>query len=50
METEFEALEARMRSDGSYDRLQGLAERLATSFRPDPARMAAAAQIVGCGG
>jgi hemerythrin-like domain-containing protein len=50
METEFEALEARMRADGSYDRLHGLADRLTTSFRPDPARMAAAAQMVGCGG
>ena len=50
METEFEALEARMRADGSYDRLHGVADRLTTSFRPDPARMAAAAQMVGCGG
>jgi len=50
METDFEAFEARMRADGSYDRLQGLADRLTTSFRPDPARMAAAAQMVGCGG
>jgi hemerythrin-like domain-containing protein len=49
METEFDALEARMRADGSYDRLHGLADRLTTSFRPDPARMAAAAQTVGCG-
>ena len=50
METEFEALEARMRADGSYDRLHALADRLTASFRPDPARMAAAAQMVGCGG
>ena len=50
MATEFEALEARMRADGSYDRLHGLADRLTTSFRPDPARMAAAVQMVGCGG
>jgi hemerythrin-like domain-containing protein len=49
METEFEALEARMRADGSYDRLHGLADRLTAAFRPDPARMAAAAQMVGCG-
>ena len=42
METEFEALEARMRADGSYDRLHGLADRLTAAFRPDPARMAAA--------
>jgi hemerythrin-like domain-containing protein len=50
METEFEALEARMRADGSYDRLRGLASRLTAAFRPDPARMAAAANLVGCGG
>jgi hemerythrin-like domain-containing protein len=50
METEFEALEARMRADGSYDRLHALADRLTASFRPDAARMAAAAQVVGCGG
>jgi len=50
METDFEAFEARMRADGSYDRLRGLADRLSASFRPDPARMAAAAQMVGCGG
>ena len=49
METEFEALEARMRADGSYDRLHGLADRLTAAFRPDPARMAAAAQMAGCG-
>jgi hypothetical protein len=39
-----------MRADGSLDRLHGLADRLTAAFRPDPARMAAAAQIVGCGG
>jgi hemerythrin-like domain-containing protein len=50
METQFEALEARMRADGSHDRLHGLADRLMAAFRPDPARMAAAAQMTGCGG
>ncbi len=50
METDFAAFEARMRADGSYDRLHGLADRLTAAFRPDPARMAAAAQMVGCGG
>jgi hemerythrin-like domain-containing protein len=50
MQTEFEVLEAGMRADGSYDRLHGLADRLAATYRPDPARMAAAAQMVGCGG
>ena len=48
METDFAAFEARMRADGSYDRLHGLADRLTAAFRPDPARMAAA-QMVGCG-
>jgi hemerythrin-like domain-containing protein len=50
MEVEFEAFEARMRADGSYDRFRGLAGRLTEAFRPDPARMTAAAQGVGCGG
>jgi len=50
METEFEAVDARLRADGSLDRLHGLAERLTAAFRPDPARMAAAARMVGCGG
>jgi hypothetical protein len=50
MATEFQTLEARMRADGSLDRLHALADRLTAAFRPDPARMAAAAQIVGCGG
>jgi hemerythrin-like domain-containing protein len=50
MRAEFETLEARMRGDGSLDRLHGLADRLTAAFRPDPVRMAAAAQMVGCGG
>ena len=50
METDFEAFEARMRADGSYDGLYGLADRLIAAFRPEPSRMAAAAQLVGCGG
>ena len=49
MVTDFEAFETRMRADGSYDRLHGLADRLTAAFRPDPVRMAAAAQMVGCG-
>jgi len=49
MEADFAAFEARMRADGSYDRLHGLADRLTAAFRPDPARMAAAARMVGCG-
>ena len=47
METDFAAFEARMRADGSYGRLHGLADRLTAAFRPDPARMAAAARMVG---
>ena len=43
METQFEAFETRMRADGSYDTLLGLADRLAALFRPDLARTAAAA-------
>ena len=49
MEADFAAFEARRRADGSYDRLHGLADRLTAAFRPDPARMAAAARMVGCG-
>jgi hemerythrin-like domain-containing protein len=48
MEADFAAFEARMRADGSYDHLHGLADRLTAAFRPDPVRMAAA-QMVGCG-
>jgi hemerythrin-like domain-containing protein len=50
METDFEAFEARTRADGSYDGLHALADRLTAAYRPDPARMSAAAQLVGCGG
>jgi hemerythrin-like domain-containing protein len=39
MNTEFEAFEAGMRADGTYDRLQALAERLASRFRPAAVRM-----------
>lgn len=49
MSSQFEELEARMRADGSYDRLQQLAERLTIRFQPDPARMAAAAEMSHCG-
>ena len=49
MSTEFEAFELRMRADGSYDRLRTLADRLTTRYRPDPERMAAAAQMSHCG-
>ena len=50
LETAFERFEAGLRADGSYDRLLALAESLRAAHRPDPARMAAAAQMVGCGG
>jgi hemerythrin-like domain-containing protein len=50
MEAAFEVLEASMRADGSYDRLRGLADRLTAAYRPDPGRMAAAAQATACGG
>jgi hemerythrin-like domain-containing protein len=50
MEAAFEVLEARMHADGSYDRLHDLADRLSAAYRPDPGRMAAAAQLMACGG
>lgn len=49
MNTQFEEFEARMQADGSSDALQDLAERLTARFHPDPARMAAAAQMLHCG-
>ena len=49
MSTQFDAFEARMHADGSYDRLRALADRLVARFRPDPVRMAAAAQMAHCG-
>ena len=49
MEAEFAAFDARLRADGSYDRLHALADRLTATFRPDPARLTAA-QGLGCGG
>lgn len=50
LETAFERFEAGLREDGSYDRLLTLSETLTRTFRPDPVRMATAAQMVGCGG
>jgi hemerythrin-like domain-containing protein len=47
--TGFEALERTWRAEGTYDRLQGLADTLSASFRPDPARTAAVAEGAGCG-
>ncbi|HET9317866.1 MAG TPA: hemerythrin domain-containing protein [Vicinamibacteria bacterium] len=48
MNTQFEAFEAGMRADGTYDGLQSLAERLTARFRPDPARLEMASRM-GCG-
>jgi len=47
MEAEFSAFDSRLRADGSYDRLHGLADRLSAGFRPD---LAPAAQGLVCGG
>jgi hemerythrin-like domain-containing protein len=49
IESAFEAADDRRRADGSLDRLHALADRLTSAFRPDPARMAASANLVGCG-
>ena len=38
---EFGSFEAKAGADGTRDRLEALAQRLAASFRPDEARMAA---------
>ncbi len=48
MEAAFESFERAQRADGTYDRLQRLAEELVASFPPDAARMAVAAQGGGC--
>lgn len=40
---DFAAFEAKAGADGTRDRLEALAERLVSSFRPDEARMAAGA-------
>ena len=49
IDTEFEAFASRLHGSGSGDRLHGLAESLAARFRPDPVRLAAAAQASHCG-
>jgi hypothetical protein len=49
MNAQFEAFEARMRLDGSYDGLHEMAERLTRRFRPDPQRMQAASRMSPCG-
>jgi len=45
----YAAFDAGRREDGTYDRLDALGEKLVAAFRPDPARMAAAANLVACG-
>ena len=49
METAFEEFERQLSGDGTGDLLRALAERLTTSFAPDPERMAAAAAMPHCG-
>jgi hypothetical protein len=49
IDTEFEALSARVEVDGSLDRLRRLADGLVAGFRPDPARMEEAAHLLPCG-
>ena len=49
MLAEFQAFDAGRRADGTYDRLEGLADRLVAAFRPDPVRMADAENLVACG-
>lgn len=47
--TAFDAFDADRRADGTYDRLEALADRLVGVFRPDPGRMAEAENLVACG-
>jgi hemerythrin-like domain-containing protein len=49
LESEFEAFDRNMRTSGALDRLRGTADALVAHFRPDPARMAAAAEAGICG-
>ena len=49
METAFEAFGKRLDADGTEQRLRALADRLRSSFAPDPERMAAAAALPACG-
>jgi hemerythrin-like domain-containing protein len=45
----YAVFDAGRKADGSYDRLEALCDRLVAAFRPDPVRMAAAADLVPCG-
>lgn len=49
MESEFEEFARRQALDGTEDGLRALADRLLSSFAPDPDRMAAAAALPHCG-
>lgn len=48
MNVQFEAFEAGLHADGSYDRLRDLAGRLTARFRPDAAPAAAAGAVFCC--
>jgi hemerythrin-like domain-containing protein len=45
----YAVFDAGRKADGTSDRLDATRERLVAAFRPDPGRMAAAAELVGCG-
>lgn len=49
LESELEAFDRQLRDSGALDRLRGTADALVARFRPDPARMAAAADTGICG-
>ena len=49
LESEFEAFDRQLRDSGALDRLRATADALAARFRPDSARMAAAAGAGMCG-
>ena len=49
IESAFEAFEKRLSAEGAGERLRASAERLISSFAPDPDRMAAAAAMPHCG-
>ena len=48
MSVQFDAFEAGLHADGSYDRLRDLAGRLTARFRPDPACVGAAGPAFHC--
>jgi len=48
LEADFEAFDRRLRAEGELDRLEALAGSLFARFRPDPVRMAIAAEQPAC--